>query len=195
LNSRKYLLSFTGRGRIPFPEFEEYMKPLHGKNGVYAVFQLDHYIKNPVENAWGGKVVSPLPPENQTQDIYYRLLMDSVFAASPRGDNLYSVRLAEILSAAAVPVIYADGWVLPYTRDVVDWSDLAVILPQRKVNQTLDVLQSISDEERCKMQQRVLTFYQQYVADSTGRLRGVLKILDSRLNRASKDITNFTSAR
>jgi Cft2 family RNA processing exonuclease len=171
------------------------MEPLHGKNGIYAVFQVDHYIKSPVTNAGGGKVLLPLPPENQTQDIYYTLLMDSVFAASPRGDNLYSVRLAESLSAAAVPVIYADGWVLPYTKDVVDWSDLAVILPQRKVNQTLDVLRSISNEERCRMQQRILTFYQQYVANSTGRLRGVLKILDARMNKASKDITIFTSAR
>jgi hypothetical protein len=45
------------------------------------------------------------------------------------------------------------------------------------------------------MQQRILTFYQQYVANSTGRLRGVLKILDARMNKASKDITIFTSAR
>ena len=171
------------------------MEPLHGKNGVYATFQVDHYLSSTVENAGGGKVLSPLPPENQTQDIYYKLLMDSVFAASPRGDNLYSVRLAEILSAAAVPVIYADGWVLPYTKDVVDWSDLAVILPQKNVNQTLDVLRSISDEERCKMQQRILTFYQQYVANSTGRLCGVLKVLDARMNKASKEIANFTSAR
>jgi hypothetical protein len=194
LNSRKYLLSFTGRERFSFPEFHKYLTPLHGKHGVYAVFQLDHYRKSTVRNGFGGKVVSPLPPEKQTQDIFYKLLMDSIFAASPRGDNLYSVQLTEILSAAAVPVIYADGWVMPYTKDVVDWSDLAVILPEGKVNQTLDVLQSISDEERCKMQQRILTFYEEYVADSTGRLRAVLKILNSRLNRDLKDITNYTSA-
>jgi hypothetical protein len=59
-NSRKYLLSFTGRDRIPFPEFRKYMEPLHGKNGIYAVFQVDHYIKSPVTNAGGGKVLLPL---------------------------------------------------------------------------------------------------------------------------------------
>jgi hypothetical protein len=75
----------------------------------------------------------------------------------------------------------------------MDWSDLSVILPQKKVNQALDVIQSILDEERCKIQQQI-HFYRQYVAHSTGRLWGVLKILDTRLNRTSKVITDFTSA-
>jgi len=181
-DSRRYKFSFVGRTRIPFPEFHKYLKPLHGRNGIYAKFQHDHYEQNKTFfNAWGGKVVNAVPKEKQDNDIYYALLKDSIFAGVPRGDNLYSVRFAEVLSAAAIPVIYADGWVLPYTRDVVDWSNFTVMLPQRNMNQTFEILDAIPAWQRCKMQQQVLWNYHEYVADSKARLRGILKVLDSRL--------------
>lgn len=196
--SRPYLFSFHGRGRGKgrFPQFQNHWKKLHGKDGVHAVFTVDHYKKNPrnISNAWGGKVLEALPPQNQTQDEYYKLLMESVFAGAPRGDNLYSVRFSEILSAATIPVVYADGWVLPYTRDVVDWSELAVLLPQQNVDQTMQIIKSMSKEEICQRQQRILEFYREYVADCHGRLRAVLKIMDARLDRAAHQITTFSAA-
>jgi hypothetical protein len=192
--SRPYLFSFTGRARVTFPQYKKYWSPLHGKNGVHAVFTHSHYNQNNVSNAWGGKVLEALPPENQTQDAYYNLLMESIFVGAPRGDNLYSVRFAEILSAATIPVLYSDGWVLPYNQDVVDWSELAVLLPEKNVSQTMDILQSMSEQEICQRQQRILEFYKNYIADSKGRLRAVLKIMDARLTRTSHEITNFTAA-
>jgi hypothetical protein len=194
--SRSHLFSFTGRGRKTFPQYRLYWEKLHGKDGVHAVFTVDHYKNNPknMTNGWGGKVLEALPPQNQTQDLYYKLLMDSVFAGAPRGDNLYSVRFSEILSAATIPVVYADGWVMPYTQDVVDWSELAVLLPEQNVSQTMSILQSMSAQEVCKRQQRILEFYQNYAADSHGRVRAILKIMDARLNRASHEISNFTAA-
>lgn len=81
-------------------------------------------------------MLDALPPGHQTRDTYCNLLMQSIFAGAPRGDNLYSVRFSEILSASSIPVVYSDGWVLPYNQDVVDWSELAVLLPEKHVNQT-----------------------------------------------------------
>jgi hypothetical protein len=197
-DSRAFLYSFQGRPRIPFPEFHKYLSPLHGKEGVHAIFQWTHYKKSQhTKNAWGGSVLAAVAPENQTQDDYYNVLMNSVFAGSPRGDNLYSVRFSEILSAGVIPVIYADGWVLPYNKDVVDWSELAVLLPQRKVNETLEALHRIPVRERCEMSRKVLAFYNNYVADSHGRLRAVLKLIDARSaqeNSTTKTITNFSAA-
>ena len=193
-SSRPYLFSFNGRPRITFPQYKNYWNSRHGKDGVYAVFGFEHYKKNNASNSWGGKVLEALPSENQTQDTYYQLLMKSVFAGAPRGDNLYSVRFSEILSAAAIPVVYANGWVLPYTKDVVNWSELAILVPEGNVSQTMDILQSISEQDICQRQQRIVEFYKDFVADSHGRLRAVLKIMDARLDRDPHEIANFTAA-
>ena len=182
--SRSILFSFAGRERITFPEFHTYLRPLHQTNGVHAVFHLDHYIDSEhPHNANGGSVVTPVAPENQTKDTFLNLIMNSEFVGSPRGDCLYSVRFSEILSSGAIPVVYSDGWVLPYNRDVVDWSEVAVLLPQLRVNETLDVLRAIPDKTRCQMRKKGIEVYQRYVADSAGRLRAILQIVDAALAR------------
>ena len=139
-------------------------------------------------------MLEALPPEKQTQDTYYKLLVESIFAGAPRGDNLYSVHCSEILSAATIPVLYSDGWVLPYNHDVVDWSELILLLPESNVSQTMDILRSMSAQEICQRQQHILEFYKNFLADSHGRFRAVVKIMDARLNQASHEITNFTAA-
>ena len=111
------------------------------------------------------------------------LLRSSRFAGAPRGDCLYSYRFSEVLSAGAMPVVYADGWILPYTEDVVDWNDVSVLLPQVEVNRTMDVLKSFDSDRLCEMQQKVVQFYDDYVRDSDARLRGILKALEGRLRR------------
>lgn len=197
-NQRQYLLSFLGRPRVGFPEFEEYLKQLHKqkRSRIFAKFSRSHYQKSNETNDWGAKVISALPAENQTQDDYINVAMESTFAPTPRGDNLYSVRFSEILSAGTIPVIFADGWVLPYNGDVVNWTKLAVMLPQHRVNETLDILNSISLQEICRMQQGVLQFYQDYVLDSKGRLRAILELMDARLDQRSegRDTTPFSAA-
>jgi alpha-1,4-N-acetylglucosaminyltransferase EXTL3 len=69
--------------------------------------------------------------------------------------------------------------VLPYNHDVVDWNELAVIIPQRRVSETLSILRNISDESRCKMRQKGYNFFKTYVATSEGRLRAILEILQA----------------
>ena len=193
--SRSLLFSFTGRRRIPFPEFHTYLEPLHQKGGIYAVFQEAHYGRHP-RTKEGNRVVAPMAPENQTQDDFYNLLMNSVFVGAPRGDCLYSVRFSEILSSGAIPVVYSDGYVLPYNMDVVDWSEVAVLIPQRRVNETMDVLRAIPEETRCQMRKKGFEVYQRYVADSAGRLRAVLQIVDAALVRqkAGDPPLEFSSA-
>ncbi len=187
-NTRPLLYSFIGRRRKPLPQFNAYMESLHGKDGVHAVFQVRHYMQShhPL-NAVGGSVLVQVAPENQTKDDFYNLLMNSDFFAAPRGDCLYSVRFSEILSSGAIPVVFGDGWVLPYNEDVVDWTELAVLLPQSRVNETVDVIRAIPNETRCQMQKKGLDFFQRYVADSAGRLSAVLQIVDAALAREKKN--------
>jgi hypothetical protein len=190
-SSRNLLFSFHGRIRLLFREFDKYFAPLDGTHGIHAKFHREHY-DNPTnpKNAIGRTVLSPVAPENQTQDDYYRYLATSIFAGSPRGDNLYSVRFSEILSSGAIPVVYSDGYVLPYNMDVVNWTELAVLVPERRVRDTLAVLRAIPDSTRCAMQQKGLAFYRDFVADSAGRLRAILQLVDAPILRRSSHSGN-----
>ncbi|KAL3823050.1 hypothetical protein ACHAXA_005238 [Cyclostephanos tholiformis] len=181
--TRPYLFSFKGRPR--FAEFEEYFGPLHGTQGIYATFGSDHYTNDETNVSY-----SPNRKQINSNDTYMNLLRSSHFSGSPRGDCLYSYRFSEVLSAGAIPVVYADGWILPYTSDVVDWNDVAVLLPQGEVNRTVDILKSFSAERICEMHKKVLEFYDEYVIDSHGRLRGILKVLEGRL----RNEVNFSFA-
>ncbi len=169
--TQPYLFSFKGHPR--FAEFSDYFGPLHGMQGIYANFGVDHYEFN----------VTEVPLEKQRGDHYMNLLESSHFAGSPCSDNLYSYHFSEILSAGAIPVVYADGWILPYTSDIMDWNYMVVLLQQGEVNWTLDIITSYSDDWICKMHSKVVQFYDEYVGDSHTRLHGILKVLEGRLRR------------
>jgi hypothetical protein len=181
-SSRDLLFSFSGRIRKPFRAFHRYFERLHGREGIYAVFHNDHY-ENTTKNTWGWAMVESSGPLEQAKDLYYQLLIKSDFVGAPLGDCLYSLRFSEALAAGAIPVVYSDGWVLPYNMDVVDWSQLAVLLPQRQVRKTMKILRSIPLEKRCDMQRKGYAFFQKYLAHSSGRLRAVLEIVDKSLAR------------
>lgn len=111
---------------------------------------------------------------------YESLLAQSKFSAAVRGDNLFSFRFTELLSAGAIPVIYADGWVLPFSRDLIGWEEYMVVIEEKKANETLRVLESISSEQRCRMRKRGLEVYNQYMRTRAGTLQGILDGLEAR---------------
>jgi hypothetical protein len=95
--------------------------------------------------------------------------------------SLYSYRFCEFLSAGAIPVVYADGWIMPYSSDVVN-----ALLPQaagrgQQDDGCIEEFQSRSNI--CQMHKRVVQLYDEYryVRDSHGRLGGILKVLEGRL--------------
>jgi hypothetical protein len=98
-----------------------------------------------------------------------------------------------VLIAGCIPAIFADGWVLPYNRDVVDWTKIAVLLPQRRVGETVAILRNITMETRCQMRKGILDFYNDYAKDSHGRLRVILKLVDARVNQSSASTTAFSA--
>ena len=116
---------------------------------------------------------------------YAAILKQSYFAASPRGDNLFSYRFAEILSAGAVPVVYADDWLPPFNtpnvskKQAFDWSNCAVFIPESKYNKTLDIIRTIPITKRCKMQQCAVGAWERYASSRSraGWLRGILASL------------------
>lgn len=93
-----------------FFEFNRYFRELaETRDDIYMNFGVDHYRKGPVKNSAGRTVVVQTPEDTQANETYYQLMTQSTFCAVPRGDNLFSVRFSEILSAGCVPIIYANG--------------------------------------------------------------------------------------
>ncbi|CAB9519665.1 Exostosin-1 [Seminavis robusta] len=107
---------------------------------------------------------------------YKKLLQQSVFSATPRGDNKFSYRFTEVLSAGAIPVVHSDDWVLPFRREFIDWpQECAIIIPEAKVNQTVDILRAISAEDTCRRRRRCYEIYTQYMANPEGNIDGILE--------------------
>ena len=184
-------VAFKGRDRLHFPEFKEYFDTLKDDEKYRIHFGVQHYIESPLQTSDGNKQVAPIHKHNQTSDPYYAWIMNSTFCAAPRGDNIYSVRFSEVMSAGCIPIVYSDGWVLPYNRHIVeDWNSLLVIIPQREVNRTKEVIESISQEKRCQMQKNVFEFYNKHVKDSRGRLDTILEMMDARLNHGVVNVSH-----
>ena len=171
---RPYIFSFQGRGgwlrrygHHHWAHLREKLKELehHGRNE-------DVYVKIRDENTYWGK----------SGDIYdYDAVMrSSVFAGAPKGDCLFSYRFAEIMAAGAVPVVYADEWVRPFSsvsdpNRVINWSKCAIFVPEVKATTTINILRNISDEVRCEMQKCALAFWDEFASSREGWLKGILR--------------------
>ena len=111
-----------------------------------------------------------------SQYSYEEFLADTVFALAPRGDNKFSYRFTEVLSSGAIPVVLADDWVWPFRPELVDWKQCAVILPEKDAGTTtIAYLDSISEEERCRMRQACRTIYKHYVETPVKQIDGIVK--------------------
>jgi hypothetical protein len=107
-----------------------------------------------------------------------QLLAGSKFAACPRGDNRFSYRFTEILSAGAIPVVHSDGWVLPFREELVDWKECALHIPEKDANRTLEILSQIDDKKRCQMRKRCYEIYQKYMRTTEGTIAGIIEGLE-----------------
>jgi len=155
-----YFLSFVGNNRDPARQGLMDMDNL--TLGVLARFP--HQVQD-----------DPLL-QNET---YVTILQKSIFAAVPRGDNLFSYRFTEVLSSGSIPVVYADGWVLPFRPELVDWpKECAVVIPQAKVADTLSILHKIPVQEQCRRRKRCYELYLKYMVNPEGTIAGILDSLD-----------------
>jgi hypothetical protein len=116
--------------------------------------------------------------QNHTNGTFEDMLVMSKFAAAPRGDNLFSYRFTEILSAGAIPVIHADGWVLPFRKELVDWKECALHIPEADVSKTLEILAQIDHEKRCQMRKRCYEIYDKYMRTHEGTIAGIIESLE-----------------
>jgi hypothetical protein len=104
---------------------------------------------------------------------YIKILTQSVFAGAPRGDQLFSYRFSEILSAGAIPVMYNSELLLPF-HGVINWTDCAVLIEPGQ--DTLDIITAISPDRVCEMQKCALDVWDKYVSSRSGWVRGLIDV-------------------
>lgn len=120
---------------------------------------------------------------------YEDMLRQTVFALAPRGDNKFSYRFTEIMSAGAIPVVHADDWVWPFRPELVDWTKCAVNLPEKDAGRTTtDYLDAISVEQRCLMRKECLRIYQTYMATPVKIIDGLVQGLELVAQRIDKPL-------
>ena len=113
-----------------------------------------------------------------TKKTYHEIMEQSVFALAPRGDNLFSYRFPEVLSAGAIPVVHADGWVWPFRNELVDWRKCAVGIAEEDINKTMEILRTIDANARCKMRQYCYELWLKYHKNATGTIAGLIESLE-----------------
>jgi Exostosin family len=100
---------------------------------------------------------------------------DLIFSLFVTGDNLFSYRFTEIISCGSIPVVYADDWLLPFGKDLIDWTEAAVVIPEAETLDTVNILSKISVEKRCRMRQKVYEVYRKYMQTGRGVIQGIIE--------------------
>jgi hypothetical protein len=110
---------------------------------------------------------------------YAEILHDTVFALAGRGDNKFSYRFHEVLSAGAIPVVHADDWMWPFRPELIDWNECAIIMPEKDAgNTTVDLLKKMSVAERCQRRKKCYQIFKDYIETPEGIIRGIIEGLE-----------------
>ncbi len=119
-------------------------------------------------------------------DISYKKLMRSAkFTFVPRGDNKFSYRFTEALSAGGIPVYHGDNFMLPLRPELVDWNKCGIILPEKDAGQkTLDRIAKLDSNTICAMRQYCyFGIYKKYAVTPTKQIDGIVQGLDALARR------------
>jgi hypothetical protein len=71
--------------------------------------------------------------------------------------------------------VYADNWLLPFGKDLINWTEAAVIIPEAETLDTVNILSKISVEQRCRMRQKVYEMYRKYMETGRRVIRGIIE--------------------
>ncbi|XP_028144510.1 exostosin-2 [Diabrotica virgifera virgifera] len=111
---------------------------------------------------------------------YPQVLKESIFCLVFRGERMGQLVLLEAMAANCIPVIVADGHVMPF-RNIIDWKRFSVFIMESHLSTLMDVLNNISDKRIRQMQQNLLYIYQKYFSSMKSIVLTTLDILQDRV--------------
>eukprot|EP00041_Stephanoeca_diplocostata_P035429 m.1248557 g.1248557 ORF g.1248557 m.1248557 type:complete len:448 (+) comp24698_c0_seq34:350-1693(+) len=160
-SSRRYLLTFKG-SRYPYhgphgdwctgARIRDDISQLHDPtNGIVVVTKC---------KTWGYTLGNATEEHACNRDeVQYDAydydveISNTTYALVPRGCGPSNCRLIEVLGTGAVPVILQDGVILPFA-EWLDWSDFAIVVPERSVKAIPAILATISPSKLLGMQRK-----------------------------------------
>ena len=113
---------------------------------------------------------------------YTDMMRSTKFALVPRGDNKFSYRFTEALSAGAIPVYHGDNYMLPFRPELISWEKCAILLPEKDAGDVgmehMQLLLSKPDK-MCSMRKYCyFEIYKKYIESDVGIIDGLVKGLD-----------------
>jgi hypothetical protein len=169
----KHLLVF--KGTADWPTRRTAAAKLH--NGGDVIVELSGAKGNCGPNDYG-KVACGV-------GTYRQLMTNTDFALVIRGDNLYSYRFLEVLSAGAVPVILADKWVLPFF-EVIDYSKFAIVVPEMDVGTVADTVRAIPAEVVCAMRREALRVFRKHFKTFDAQLETFMQVVKAKADGTAR---------
>jgi len=159
---REFLATFHGRGERN-----------HAVRG--GVLNLRRSISPSTGCTWGPcklDLVDTTATAHDEHDEYVTSLKNSQFCFCPRGNNHFSLRIAEALRFGAIPVIIDDLMAEPFNVDIKAW---AVVVPESKISTAGEILANIPKDDRLKLARAGKSLYRSCVASIEGVVECMLK--------------------
>ncbi|XP_048767289.2 exostosin-2-like [Ostrea edulis] len=111
---------------------------------------------------------------------YPDILQESKFCMVLRSARLGHTALGDALMTGCVPVIVADGYILPFS-EVLDWKRAAVVIREDDLKDVVEVLKSYSMERIYQMRRQARFFWENYFHSIKGITMTTLQILNDRM--------------
>uniref|UniRef100_A0A670JFA9 Exostosin-2 n=1 Tax=Podarcis muralis TaxID=64176 RepID=A0A670JFA9_PODMU len=117
--------------------------------------------------------------KNQVFD-YPQVLQEATFCVVLRGARLGQAVLSDVLQAGCIPVVIADSYILPFS-EVLDWKRASVVIPEEKISEMYNILQSIPQRQIEEMQSQARWFWEAYFQSMKAIALATLKIINDRI--------------
>lgn len=111
---------------------------------------------------------------------YPKILEEATFCLHIRGARLGQTILSDAMMAGCIPVIIADGYIMPFF-EVIDWERAAVFIYEDDLPQLMHILKGFSDENILEMRKQCCFLWEKYFSSIGNIVKSTLKIINDRV--------------
>ncbi|XP_022293438.2 exostosin-2-like [Crassostrea virginica] len=111
---------------------------------------------------------------------YPDILQDSKFCMVLRSARLGHTALGDALRTGCIPVVVADGYILPFS-EVLDWKRASVVIREENLKNVVEVLKSYSMERIYQMRRQARFFWENYFHSVKAITMTTLQIINDRV--------------
>lgn len=111
---------------------------------------------------------------------YPHILQNATFCLVIRRARLGQTAFSDALQAGCIPVVVADGYVLPFS-EVLDWKRAALIVREENLGQVLNIVKGFSMERIYEMRRQVQFYWENYFKSVKDITLTTLQIINDRI--------------